>query len=76
MLEDGKHFVNKDKEDDHWKWVSRGVIPVGSPVGEKRKLGTLKDAESEQLKQLELQTRNAHYTPAPRIADARVRFPN
>ena len=50
LLEDGKHHVNKDKEDDHWEWVTRGVIPVG----EKRKLGILKDAGSDQLKQLEL----------------------
>ena len=50
LLEDGKHHVNKDKEDDHWEWVTRGVIPVG----EKRKLGILKGAGSDQLKQLEL----------------------
>ena len=58
LLEDRKHFVDKDRENDHWKWVVRGVIPVGEkPAGGKRKLGTLKEAESEQLKQLELQTR-------------------
>ena len=53
-----KHFVEKNKEGGHWKWLVRGVIPVGEkPAGGKRKLGTLKDPESEQLKQLELQTR-------------------
>ena len=60
LLEDRKHFVYKNQENDHWKWVVRGVIPVGAgekPAGGKRKLGTLKDSESEQLKQLELQTR-------------------
>ena len=39
-VEDGKHHMNKDKEDDHWEWVTCGVIPVG----EKRKLGIPKDA--------------------------------
>ena len=58
LLEDCKHFMDKNKEDDHWKWVVHGVIPVSEkPASGKRKLGTLKDAESEQLKQLELQTR-------------------
>ena len=59
LLEDGKHFVNKNMEGIHWKWLRRGVVPVGEkPAGGKRKLGKLKGKlEDEPLMQLELQSR-------------------
>ena len=52
LLQGGKHHVNinKDKEDDHWEWVTCGDIPISG----KRKLEGIINAESDELKQLEL----------------------